>query len=100
MEISEPRINAGDDIADLIKSVEQSFDLKFTTLELTGITTFGEFCDLIIKKIDLPHQEDCTTQQSFYKLRNATNIIKPNSEEAILPSTALTDFFYRKDRRT
>ena len=68
MKISEVDI---EEIEDLLLKVETSFDIRFADNELKGITTFGELCDIIENKIQLENSNDCTTQQAFYKLRDA-----------------------------
>ncbi len=56
---------------DLLVKVEKSFNIKFVSNELVGLSTFGQLCDHITNKIELDHSDNCTTQQAFYKLRNA-----------------------------
>lgn len=64
-----------EDIEDLLVKVEKSFNIKFVSNELVGLSTFGELCDHITNKIVLDHSDNCTTQQAFYKLRNALSAI-------------------------
>lgn len=78
-----------EDIEDLLVKVETSFDIKFVGKELVHITTFGQFCDHIANKIQLDNSEDCTSQQAFYKLR-----------DAISTNFTLTDLLPRPNRRS
>jgi hypothetical protein len=64
-----------DDISDLLIKVENSFNITFSDTELTHISMFGELCDHIANKIQLDHTDDCTSQQAFYKLRDAISLI-------------------------
>ncbi len=82
-----------DDISDLLLKVEKSFHIKFNH-KLEEISTFGELCDHITDKIQLDNIKDCTTQQAFYKLRNALNI----QDIIVSPDTLLTDILPKKDR--
>jgi hypothetical protein len=76
-----------EEIEDLLLKVEKSFNIKFGNAELIHIKTFGELCDYIANKIQLDHSDDCTTQQAFYKLRNAIS-----SKFKIDSKTISTDF--------
>lgn len=64
-----------ENIEDLLVKVEKSFNIKFVGNELIALLTFGELCDHIVNKIKLDHSDNCTTQQAFYKLRNAISLI-------------------------
>ena len=86
-----------EDIEDLLFMIENSFDIKFGDAE---ITTFGELCDHIANKIQLEHSEDCTTQQAFYKLRDAISSKFKIDSKIISTDFPLIDLFPRKKRRT
>lgn len=88
-----------DDIDDVLLKVEASFDIKFESDELAHIRTFGELCDHIISKTRFEKKEDCTTQQAFYKLRNALSIALSVSPGEITPGTVLDDLIPHKSRR-
>ena len=60
-----------EDLEELLKKVEASFDIKFGAAELANISTFGQLCNHISNKIQLEHFNDCTSQQAFYKLRDS-----------------------------
>lgn len=88
-----------DDISAVLAKVEKSFGFKFGKTELKDTKTFGELCDIITSKIHGDKSNDCTTQQAFYKLRNAiadTLIIDKNS---ITPDTDLQKLFPKNIRR-
>ena len=88
-----------EEIEDLLFKVEKSFDIKFGAAELIHITTFGELCDYIANKIQLDHSDDCTTQQAFYKLRNAISTKFKVDSKTISTDFPLIDLFPRQKRR-
>jgi hypothetical protein len=88
-----------DDISDLLIKVENSFNIKFNDTELTHISMFGELCDHIANKIQLDHADDCTSQQAFYKLRDAISLILQIDKKRISTNHSLADFLPRKNRR-
>lgn len=87
-----------DDLADIIVSVERSFHIKFAPEELPNMT-FGAFCDLVIHKLDAELKTDCTSQQAFYKLREAIVSVTSFNKEEIYPEKRLSEIFPLKDRR-
>jgi acyl carrier protein len=88
-----------EDIEDVLKLIEKSYDIRFQENELGHIRTFGQLSDHIISKINLVDKNDCTDQQAFYKLRTAIEKIKTVDKSAINPRTRLTDLFPRHSRR-
>lgn len=88
-----------EDLEDMLLKIEDSFDIRFETNELAHVRTYGEFCDAIIDKISLGHSEDCTTQQAFYKLREAITKSTETEKKEITPTTELAEIFPRKTRK-
>jgi len=88
-----------DDISELLVKVEKSFDIKFGITELEHIETFGELCDHIANKMRLDHSGDCTTQQAFYKLRDAISSTFDIDKKTISPDLLLINFLPRRIRR-
>ena len=88
-----------DDIRDILVKVEKSFNIKFGNNELEHIVTFGELCDHIVDKIKLDLSGDCTTQQAFYKLRNAISSQLKIDAKTISTDFQLIDFLPRQNRR-
>lgn len=86
------------DIDDFLLEVEKSFDIKFLNDELIDISTFGQLCDRITEKIQLVNKNDCTTQQAFYKLRDAIETEIQIDKKAINPDTKL-EIILPKNRR-
>ena len=89
---------APEDIEDLLVKIEYSFGIKFANNELNHIISFGQFCDCIKNKIRLEKSDSCTTQQAFYKLRNAIKTTLDINEAEINPSTKLADLLPREIR--
>ncbi|MCU0375876.1 MAG: hypothetical protein MUF24_11265 [Chitinophagaceae bacterium] len=88
-----------DDISDVLVKVEKSFGFKFTVTELKDVKTFGELSDLIMNKIQGVNSNDCTTQQAFYKLRNAIAGALQIERKLITPDTNMIKLFPRQNRR-
>ncbi|MCZ4408916.1 hypothetical protein O3Q51_08860 [Cryomorphaceae bacterium 1068] len=88
-----------EDLEHMLLKIEDSFDIRFETNELAHVRTYGEFCDAIKDKISLDHSEDCTTQQAFYKLREALTKSTETEKKEITPTTELAEIFPRKTRK-
>ena len=88
-----------EDISDVLVKIEKSFGFKFGDTELKNVKTFGELCDIITSKIHGANVNDCTTQQGFYKLRNAIAATQSIDKESISPDTNLQQLFPRHNRR-
>jgi hypothetical protein len=84
---------------DLINFLEHSFNIEFDWDELTRISTFGQLCDIIESKITDKHEESCTSQQAFYKLRSAIASVLKLNEQKISLDCRLETLFPRKDRK-
>ncbi len=87
-------------IEDLLERVEDSFKIKFVNDELVHITNFGELCDHIANKIKLDDTDDCTSQQAFYKLRNAISSTLQIDNKKITTNDTLQVLFPRTTRRS
>jgi hypothetical protein len=86
------------DIGDVLLKIEKSFHINFTDTDLKGVTTFGSLCDLVVNKVKQLHSDSCTTQQAFYKLRNAINSKNPVDKYLLKPQTKLSEIFPRDNR--
>ncbi|MBK9993400.1 MAG: hypothetical protein WAS56_01950 [Saprospiraceae bacterium] len=87
-------------IEDLLLKVEVSFDIQFIKGELYYIGTFGELCDHINNKIKLETVDDCTSQQAFYKLRNALSKTLQIETKTISVNHLLKELLPRRNRRS
>lgn len=89
-----------EDLENFLVRVETSFDIQFVGSELVHITTLGHLCDYIVDKIQLDYDGDCTSQQAFYKLRDAISSTLQLDNKTISPDFALTDLLPQKSRRS
>lgn len=89
-----------EDIEDVLAKVESSFNIKFVDNELVHIATFGQLCDHIIDKIQLDNSDDCTSQQAFYKLRDAISKTISIDKKAITTDFPLIRLLPRHSRRS
>jgi len=89
-----------EDIEDVMKIIEKSYDIRFEPNELEHVKTFGEMTDYIIAKINLPDKEDCTFQQGFYKLKDAMARIKKLDRSLITPNQNLKTLLPGQTRRS
>jgi len=88
-----------EDVEDVIIAIGKSFNLQFAPDELGHVSTFKELCDAITAKIELQDADDCTTQQAFYKLREAIVEVTGTEKSAITVDTELASIFPREGRR-
>lgn len=86
------------DLNDFLITVEKSFGIQFGPEELTSGLSIRQFCKCIAQKIPLPQEETCTSQQAFYKVRDAIASITNFDEKAIEPDTLLEELFPREKR--
>ncbi|KLT64497.1 hypothetical protein AB669_18075 [Pedobacter sp. BMA] len=89
-----------EDIEDLLVKVEKSFNIKFKGRELADVKNFGEMCDHIANKIKLDNLNDCTSQQAFYKLRDAISAELNIERSTITSQQKLSIIFPRNNRRS
>ncbi|TWR30021.1 hypothetical protein FPZ43_09245 [Mucilaginibacter pallidiroseus] len=99
---SHPVVNLNDfnaeEISDVLLQIERSFNIQFNNEDLQEVKTFGVLCDLVVHKLKLQHADSCTTQQAFYKLRNAINSKNPTEKFLLKPQTKLCEIFPRDNR--
>lgn len=88
-----------EDVEDLLIKIENALNIKFRDNELTDIRTLGELCDHVVNKMEQEHKDDCTSQQAFYKLRQAISATLGVNSKNILPDAELTGILPRKNRR-
>lgn len=87
------------DIEDLLLKIEFSFGIEFFENELKHIKTFGEFCEYVENKVELENTNDCTSQQAFYKLRNALSEILKKDKEEIHPNLLIEKTIPKNNRK-
>ena len=87
-----------EDIFDVVEKLETSFGFKFEKDAFYNVKTFGDLCDIITNKVEGINSDDCTTQQAFYKVRNAIAVTQFIDKNSINIDTELQDIFPRKNR--
>jgi acyl carrier protein len=86
------------DICDVLTKIEKSFNIKLDNEGLENANTFKSLCDLVISKIDLEHEENCTTQHAFYMLRNAIASVNGINKCDVSTHTKLCKLFPKEER--
>jgi acyl carrier protein len=87
-----------EDLGDVLVKIERSFNISFEDTSVRDVKTFGKLCDIVVGKIKHVNNESCTTQQAFYKIRNAINCTITAPRELVKPQTRLEDIFPRDNR--
>jgi acyl carrier protein len=87
-----------DDLGDVLVKIERSFNISFEDTSVHDVKTFGKLCDIVVEKVKHVNNESCTTQQAFYKIRNAINSTVSAPREMVKPQTKLEDIFPRDNR--
>ena len=87
-----------DDLEDVLFKIEDSLSIRFDTNELSEIKIFGELIKVITNKIDLIHNDDCTSQQAFYKIRKSISLVLNIPSQQVSPSSKLNELFPKEHR--
>lgn len=87
-----------EDIDDALGKIEKSFGIKFHGGELNDVKTLGALCDIITSRIQGTDIPDCTSQQAFYKIRDAISVVTLFDRNSITPETRLDELFPRDNR--
>ncbi|MDN3550378.1 hypothetical protein [Mucilaginibacter aquaedulcis] len=87
-----------EDIGDVLVKIERSFNIRLDDTSPKDVKTFGKLCDIVVEKVKQTNNDSCTTQQAFYKIRNAINSTISPPKELIKPQTKLADIFPRDTR--
>ena len=82
----------------VLLKIQRSFNIQFDNEGLKNVRTFGSLCDLIVSKINQEHADHCTTQHSFYQLRNTISAIIRVDKCSVTPHTRLSKIFPRENR--
>lgn len=88
----------GEELAFFLIELETSFNISLEDDNFTPIHTLGELCDLIKNKLPFQHKATCTSQQAFYKLRQAIGQLDLGKIK-LEPSSKLHEIFPLKNRR-
>jgi len=87
-----------EEIGDVLVKIERSFNIRLDDTSCKDVKTFGKLCDIVVEKVKQTNNDSCTTQQAFYKIRNAINSTISPPKELIKPQTKLADIFPRDTR--
>src|ERR1700759_2730981 len=87
------------DISDVLTKIERLLNFKFGKDDLKTTKTYGELCDIILSKVKQEQVDDCTTQQAFYKLRQAIAQIQSLEKNVITPKTDLESLLPKATRK-
>ena len=82
---------------DLVPAIEKSFGISFDQHDFPENFTYGELYALVQAKLPTTTAADCTTQQAFYKLRQALRPLVGEAE--IRPDTLLADLLPGERRK-
>lgn len=80
-----------DDLYDFLKRVERSYALNFDNYDLSAIETVTDFAAFINQHTGKSINGNCSSQQSFYKLREAIAEATRSDPKKIVPSTLLKE---------
>jgi acyl carrier protein len=95
-EINFKNVEPGDMDGVLVK-IEKSFNISLNDTSVNDVQNFGKLCDVVVEKVKKTN-DGCTTQQAFYKLRNAIHSSSGHDNDIIKPQTKLTELFPRDSR--
>lgn len=84
----------------MIPQIEKMYNFEFEKDETYTVNNFEELCELIIEKINLKNVISCTSQQAFYKLRNAFVATKIIAIENLNLETELKLIFPKKQQKS
>jgi hypothetical protein len=88
----------GDDFYDFICTVEMSLGIVFHKQDNVVFRNLGDIIELSLSKLSGKNSQECTSQQAFYKLRQAIRLTK-RQNLFIERATRLSDLFPQKLRR-
>ena len=87
-----------DEISGVLLKIERSFQIRIGQEDILMVETFGDLCDMVTNKVKGIDSQTCTTQQAFYKIRNAIGVVQGLDKASITPDSELQILFPRYDR--
>ena len=81
----------GDDFEDILIRTENSFGVTFNEDDFYTGMAFGDFCQCIESKISGANIGGCTSQQAFYKVKEALITLNISDKQSIKPNTPIAD---------
>ncbi|PWK70025.1 hypothetical protein LX99_04678 [Mucilaginibacter oryzae] len=85
-------------MSDVLVKIEKSFNISLNDTPANEVQNFGKLCEVVVEKVKKTNSDSCTTQQAFYKLRNAIHASAGHDNDIIKPQTKLADLFPRDGR--
>ena len=76
---------------DIFPAIEKSFGFEFEQADFTDVRTYGDLCALVRARLPGAAATDCTSQQAFYKLRQA--LVSHTAANNVSPATTLAEIF-------
>lgn len=89
----------GDDFNDVIFQIEKSFNITFDKADFYKGITYGDICQCIHSKMSRENTGGCTSQQAFYKIREAISANNPELKDSIKPDTPLENILGQDKRK-
>ncbi|QKJ31236.1 hypothetical protein HQ865_16220 [Mucilaginibacter mali] len=87
-----------EEIEDIILKIEKSFRLNFKQGDFKDVKTFGDLCDIVMDRIEGESVNSCTSQQAFYKIRDAIIGTCSIDRDSLTLDTELSFIFPRRNR--
>lgn len=88
-----------EDVEDLLIKVQRSYGIRFAKDDFKDAGTLGDITGIILNRVSGTPASDCTSQQGFYKLRDAIGKVTGLDKVSIKPTSSLGDIFPRANRR-
>jgi hypothetical protein len=88
-----------EDVLDVIPIIEKSFQVKFKKDAFMYIQTVGDLVQIVESYIRYPHNESCTSQSVFYRVRDSIANAQSIEPQNISPDSSLDELFPVSKRR-
>jgi hypothetical protein len=88
-----------EDIGDVLGLLDKSFNLSLPADSFKEAKTFGDICEVFETNMTGRQEDDCTSQQAFYKVRAAIAATQLVNKNLIEPGSRLEGLFPRASRR-
>jgi acyl carrier protein len=88
-----------EDVLDVIPIIEKSFQVRFKKDAFMYIQTVGDLVQIVESYINYPHNESCTSQSVFYRVRDSIAHSQSIDTQNIFPDSALDELFPLANRR-
>ncbi len=90
--------NGVENSAVALQNIERTFNIKLKSDALKNVASIDDLCDTICDEIKHSHAEGCSTQQAFYRFRNAFMAVSPCRKSEITPACKVKTIFPCEDR--